>query len=127
MGFQFFRRVVKSGGDSDITVTESTAANIAFHGTSIVFSSAPAKKHTLSAPPAIGTYKTIICKKATTTNTATVYLPTGWSYQKSSNSTGVKTRKLSFNSGAQSVILQSISTSKVAIVGNTNSVTASSS
>ncbi|HSE44675.1 MAG TPA: hypothetical protein VLA89_05035 [Gemmatimonadales bacterium] len=114
---------MKSDGDSDFLTSDTTAANLKWHGTSVIFSTAASKKHFINAPNSIGTYKTIVCRKATTTLTAWVVLPTGWAFQKSSNSTGVTTRKLIFNSGAQSVVLQSVSTSKVAIIGNTNSVT----
>jgi len=103
----------------------TTAATIPWRGVQVVASTQASKSYRLSAPiPARGgALVTIACQKATTTNTAWVTLPTGWFFQRTSNSTGATHRKAVFNAGNQSLTLQPISTSRVAIISNVNTVT----
>ena len=75
MSYQWFRRPVKADGEADYVRAETTAQTIPWHGTSVLFSTAAAKSWTLGTPPQIGAVKTIICRKATTTNTCVVTLP----------------------------------------------------
>lgn len=105
--------------------SNTTAATIPWRGVQVIASTAASKTFRLSAPiPARGgALVTIACQKATTTLTAWLVLPTGWFFQRTSNSTGATHRKAIFNAGNQTLTLQPISTSRVAIIANTNSVT----
>lgn len=127
MGKQWFKRPVESAGGSQFVASGSTSANLAWHGVNVITSTAASKKFTLNAPVNIGDEVSVICKKATTTLTAWVLLPSGWAFQKSSNSTAATTRKLIFNSGNQVAVLRSISTSRIVVVSNVNSVSVTTS
>ena len=104
--------------------TNTTAAKIPWRGVQIVASTQASKSYRLGSPiPAKGgALVTIACQKATTTNTAWVTLPAGWFFQRTSNSTGATHRKAVFNAGNQTLTLQPISTSRVAIIANVNTV-----
>jgi len=120
-----FRRGVGGVAQSYRPGTNTTATDIPWRGVQIVASTQASKKYTLGSPlpRSGGALVTIACQKATTTNTAWVVLPTGWFFQRTSNSTGATHRKAVFNAGNQSLTLQPISTSRVAIIANVNTVT----
>lgn len=111
-----------AGVDLNVTAA-STGTQIPFRGSQVIFSTAAGKKHFLTGMTKAGQGMEIICRRATTTLTAWVILPSGWAFQKTSNSTGTTFRKLTFNGGLQAVTLRTISTSKVAVVTNTGTVT----
>lgn len=124
MGKPFWTRgATRSAGESHFTSAASTAATLPFHGVQVIFSTGAGKIHNLRAPVNIGDQVSLVCRAGTTTKTAMVVLPTGFSFQKTSNSTGATFRKATFNAGNQSLVLASISTSKVAILSNVNTVT----
>lgn len=119
------RRLVLAPGDTFRAGTNTTAVTIPWRGIQIVASTQASKSYRLTAPQpkSGGALVTIACQRATTTLTAWVTLPTGWFFQRTSNSTGATHRKAIFNAGNQTLTLQPISTSRVAIIANVNSVT----
>ncbi len=119
----WFRGVIRASGISKFLSNSSTAATLKWQGNHVIFSTAASKSHTLRAPKNVGDEVSIACRRATTTLTALVFLPTGYSFQKTSNSTGTNFRKATFNAGHQSLSLVAISSAKVAVLANTNSVT----
>lgn len=123
----WFRGVIRSAGMSWFTVNSTVGATMKWQGHQVVQSTGASKTFFLRAPKNIGDTVSVYCKKGTTTNTAWVVLPTGYSFQKTSNSTGATFRKAIMNAGNQSVTLVAISTAKVHILSNVNSVTITTS
>ena len=123
MAAPWFRGVIRASGISKFLSNSSTAATLKWQGNHVIFSTAAGKAHTLRAPKNVGDEVSIVCRKATTTLTATLFLPTGYAFLRTSNSTGTTFRKATFNAGNQSLSLVATSTAKVAVLGNTNSVT----
>jgi len=123
MATPWFRGVIRAAGISQFLSNSSTAATLKWRGNHVIFSTAAGKLHTLGAPKNVGDEVSIVCRRATTTLTAFVILPTGYAFQRTSNSTGATFRKATMNAGNQALVLRSISTAKVAILSNVNSVT----
>lgn len=121
------RRAAQLAGVDLNVIAASTGISIPFRGSQVIFSTAVSKKHFLTGISKSGQGMEVICRRATTTLTAWVVLPAGWAFQRTSNSTGATFRKLIFNSGQQAVTLRTISTSKVAVVTNTGSVSVTTS
>lgn len=123
----WFRGIVRSAGMSWFTVNSTVGATMKWRGHQVVQSTGASKTYFLRAPKNVGDTVAVYCKKATTTNTAWVVLPTGYSFQRTSNSTGTTFRKAIFNSGQQSAMFVAISTAKIHILSNVNSVTITTS
>lgn len=120
----WFRGIARVAGISQVLSNASTAGTVLkWQGVQTVYSTSAGKVHTLRAPKKIGDQVTVFCKKATTTNTAMVVLPTGWAFQRTSNSTGATFRKATFNRGDQSLTLVALTTARVGFVANVNTVT----
>lgn len=117
------RELLQGSGLRLFTRTPTTVGSpIRFYGNTVIYSTAAGKVHNLLAPKGIGQEVTIFCRRATTTLTAMVVLPTGFAFQRTSNSTGATHRKATFNAGNQSLTLVALSTSKIGIKSNTNTV-----
>lgn len=118
------REVLNVTGIRQFLRSPTTAgSSLRFQGNHVIYSTAATKLHSLLAPKAIGTEVTVFCRRATTALTAQLLLPTGFSFQRTSNSTGATHRKATFNAGNQSITLVMLSTSKIGIKANTNTVT----
>jgi hypothetical protein len=120
----WFRGILRGQGLSLFLSNATTAGTqLKFQGVQTLYSTSAGKAHTLRAPARVGDTVSLVCKKGTTTNTATVLLPTGWSFQKTSNSTGTNFRKATFNAGNQSLTLVALTTARIGILSNVNTVT----
>lgn len=123
----WWKGILRAKGYNAFVKAGSTANNLPWAGNQVIFSTAASKKHFLNAPAAIGDEVSLFCRRATTTLTAWVVLPTGYSFQRTSNSTGTTHRKAIMNAGNQSLTLVAISTSRVGIKNNVNTVTITTS
>lgn len=104
------------------TESLTTAATLKFGGTHVIFSTATTKRYNIAAPK-VGEQVNIVCRRGTTALTANIMLPTGFSFQRTSNSTGTTHRRLVFNAGNQMATLTAISTSKIAFLAASGVVT----
>lgn len=115
MGYEHNKRQLQTPGLSQTVTATSVGTTMAWRGAKTVTSTGAGKLYYLDAPNRIGDEVRLYCTKGTTTNTAFVVLPTGYSFQLTSNSTGTTTRKVVFNAGNQWAHLVALSTSKVGV------------
>lgn len=118
MGIQKNKRPTLNdkGAISGSIVTSTYGSTTPFRGAMLFVSTGAGKQFWLKTPQKVGATIELYCRKATTTNTAFVYLPTGYSFQRTSNSTGATHRKMIFNAGNQGAILRVLTTARVGYV-----------
>jgi hypothetical protein len=119
MGFEKVKRPLLTETDvvlGGVAASTVGATGIPFRGIRMFNSTGAGKLFHLGAPAKVGAQVRLVCRQGTTTNTAFVVLPTGYSFQRTSNSTGTTHRKMVFNAGNQMAHLLVISTARVAYI-----------